>query len=102
MSRREQLERAKAEWDEVRQSPDKELRRQKVFAKSQAYAACHYDEVRGKYEMKTIEWSLQEHVLRAFNWTQTRVGGRLHGYQLLRCPRIFCPARRSNTSPPVS
>ena len=47
------------------------------------------------------ELSLQVHVRPACNWTQTRVGGRLRGYQLQRCPRIFCPARRSSTSPLV-
>ncbi len=45
-----QLKKAKAEWDEVRQSPDKELRRQKLFAMNQSYGACHFDEERGKYE----------------------------------------------------
>ncbi len=51
---KKQLEKAKAEWDEVRQSPDKELRRQKLFAKTQAYATCHCDEERGKYEMRAV------------------------------------------------
>lgn len=46
---RKQLEKAKAEWDSVRQSPDKELRRQKLFASNQAHGACRADEERGRY-----------------------------------------------------
>jgi len=49
-----QLEHAIAEWEQVRQNPDKKLRGQKQFAKSQAYAACHADEERSKYEMKAV------------------------------------------------
>ena len=51
---KQQLEKAKAEWEEVRQNPDKELRSKRLFAKSQANAACHSDDERGKYEMKAI------------------------------------------------
>src|SRR6185312_9901293 len=51
---KKQLEVAKAEWEAVRQSPDKELRRQKLFASNQAHGACRADDERGKYEMKAM------------------------------------------------
>src|ERR1700727_1037764 len=51
---KEQLEKAKAEWETIRQSSDKELRRQKLFAMNQAYGACRGDEERGRYEMKAV------------------------------------------------
>ena len=84
-----QLESAKAEWDEVRQSPDKELRRQKVFAKSQAYAACHYDEERGKYEMKAILACIRI-------WAQNKAENRMGWLQALN--RIVCNGQRSSGS----
>jgi len=91
--RREQLkkrlEQAKAEWDEVRQSPDKELRRQKVFAKTQAYAACHYDEERGKYEMKAILAFIRI-------WAQNKLENRMGWLQALN--RIVCNGQRSSGS----
>jgi hypothetical protein len=43
---KKQLEKAKAEWEAVRQSPDKGLRRQKLFASTQAHGACRADEER--------------------------------------------------------
>src|SRR5246500_628921 len=51
---KQQLEKAKAEWDEARQSADKELRRQKLFAMNQARGTCRSDEERGRYEMKAV------------------------------------------------
>ena len=51
---KQQLEKTKAEWDTVRQSSDKELRRQKLFAMNQARGTCRSDEERGKYEMKAV------------------------------------------------
>ncbi|HZQ17889.1 MAG TPA: hypothetical protein VFA90_04140 [Terriglobales bacterium] len=71
---KEQLEAAKAEWEKVRQSPDKELRRQKLFAMNQSYGACHFDEERGKYEMNSVLafiriWA-QNKTENRFGWSQ--------------------------------
>src|SRR6267154_2123210 len=86
---KKQLEKAKAEWDQVRQNPDKELRRQKVFAKTQAYAACHYDEERGKHEMKAILAFIRI-------WAQNKVGNRMGWLQALN--RVVCHGQRSSGS----
>jgi hypothetical protein len=86
---KKQLEKAKAEWDEVRQSPDKELRRQKLFAKTQAYAACHYDEERGRYEMTAILAFIRI-------WAQNKVENRMGWLQALN--RIVCNGQRSSGS----
>ena len=51
---KQKLETAITDWEKVRQHPDKKVRGQKQFAKSQAYAACHADEERAKYEMKAV------------------------------------------------
>ena len=83
---KKQLEKAKAEWDEVRQSPDKELRRQKLFAKTQAYAACHRDEERGKYEMKAVLAFIRI-------WAQNKTENRMGWLQALN--RIVCNGQRS-------
>jgi hypothetical protein len=84
-----QLERAKADWDEVRQSPDKELRRRMVLAKSQAYAACHCDEERGKYEMRAILACIRI-------WAQNKVENRMGWLQALN--RVVCNGQRSSGS----
>jgi hypothetical protein len=86
---KKQLEKTKAEWDEVRQSPDKELRRQKLFAKAQAYATCHYDEERGKYEMTAILAFIRI-------WAQNKVENRMGWLQALN--RIVCNGQRSSGS----
>jgi hypothetical protein len=86
---KKQLEKAKAEWDEVRQSPDKELRRQKLFGKTQAYAACHYDEERGRYEMTAILAFIRI-------WAQNKVENRMGWLQALN--RIVCNGQRSSGS----
>ena len=86
---KKQLEKAKAEWDEVRQSPDKELRRQKLFAKTQAYATCHRDEERGKYEMKAILAFIRI-------WAQNKMENRMGWLQALN--RIVCNGQRSSGS----
>ncbi|MGH9511345.1 MAG: hypothetical protein ACRD2U_04340 [Terriglobales bacterium] len=84
-----QLEKAKAEWDVVRQSLDKELRRQKLFAKTQAYSACHFDEERGRYEMKAILAYIRI-------WAQNKVENRMGWLQALN--RIVCNGQRSSGS----
>jgi hypothetical protein len=51
---KQQLEKARAEWDAARKNADRDLRKQKLFAKTQAQVAYRFDEDRGKYEMKAI------------------------------------------------
>jgi len=86
---KEQLERAKAEWDTVRQSSDKELRRQKLFAMNQAYGACRADEERGRYEMKAILAFIRI-------WAQNKAENRMGWLQALN--RIVCNGQRSSGS----
>ena len=86
---KQQLEKAKAGWDQVRQSPDKELRKQQLFSKSQAYAACHHDEERGKYEMKAVLALIRI-------WAQNKVENRMGWLQALN--RIVCNGQRSSGS----
>ena len=78
-----QLEKAKADWEAVRQSPDKELRRQKLFAMNQAYGACHFDEERGKYEMKSVLAFIRI-------WAQNKTENRIAWLQALN--RVVCAA----------
>ena len=73
----------------MRQSPDQELRKEKLFAKAQAYAACHYDEERGKYEMKAILAFIRI-------WAQNKVENRMGWLQALN--RIVCNGQRSSGS----
>ncbi len=48
------LDRAQTEWEAVKDSPDKELRRQRQLARRKAYSAHHQGEERAKEEMKSI------------------------------------------------
>jgi hypothetical protein len=84
-----QLKKAKAEWDEVRQSPDKELRRQKLFAMNQSYGACHFDEERGKYEMKSVLAFIRI-------WAQNKTENRMGWLQALN--RVVSRGERSSGS----
>jgi hypothetical protein len=84
-----QLEKAKAEWEQVRQSADKELRRQKLFALNQSYGACHYDEERGKYEMKSVLAFIRI-------WAQNKTENRFGWLQALN--RIVSRGERSSGS----
>jgi hypothetical protein len=84
-----QLEKAKAEWDEVRQSSDKELRRQKLFAKNQSYGACHFDEERGKYEIKAVLAFIRI-------WAQNKTEDRFAWLQALN--RVVSRGERSSGS----
>jgi hypothetical protein len=92
-ARREQLKeklgKAKAEWDTVRQSPDKELRRQMLFAMNQAYGACRGDEERGRYEMKAVLAFIRI-------WAQNKAENRMGWLQALN--RIVCTGQRSSGS----
>ncbi|HEX3105599.1 MAG TPA: hypothetical protein VHQ22_14230, partial [Terriglobales bacterium] len=83
------LEKAKAEWEEVRQSPDKELRRQKLFAMNQSYGACHFDEERGKYEMKSVLAFIRI-------WAQNKTENRMGWLQALN--RVVSRGERSSGS----
>ncbi len=84
-----QLKKARAEWDEVRQSPDKELRRQKLFAMNQSYGACHFDEERGKYEMKSVLAFIRI-------WAQNKTENRMGWLQALN--RVVSRGERSSGS----
>jgi hypothetical protein len=86
---KEQLEKAKAEWDTVRQSTDKELRRQKLFALKQAHGACRAGEERGRCEMKAILAFIRI-------WAQNKTGNRMGWLQALN--RIVCTGQRSSGS----
>jgi hypothetical protein len=86
---KEQLEKAKAEWDTVRQSTEKELRRQKLFAMHQAHGACRADEERGRYEMKAILAFIRI-------WAQNKGENRMGWLQALN--RIVSTGQRSSGS----
>ena len=86
---KEQLEKAKAEWETIRQSSDKELRRQKLFAMNQAYGACRGDEERGRYEMKAVLAFIRI-------WAQNKAENRMGWLQALN--RIVCTGQRSSGS----
>ena len=85
----EQLEKAKAEWETIRQCSDKELRRQKLFAMNQAYGACRGDEERGRYEMKAVLAFIRI-------WAQNKAENRMGWLQALN--RIVCNGQRSSGS----
>ena len=86
---KKQLEKAKAEWEAVRQSSDKELRRQRLFASNQAHGACRADEERGKYEMKAILALIRI-------WAQNKTENRAAWLQALN--RVVCAGERSTGS----
>jgi len=86
---KEQLEKAKADWDSVRQTVDKELRRQKLFAMNQAHGICRADEERGRYEMKAILAFIRI-------WAQNKTENRMGWLQALN--RIVCTGQRSSGS----
>ena len=72
------------EWEQVRQSLDKELRREKFLAKDQAYAAYRNDEERARYEMKAILAYIRI-------WAQNKTENRMGWLQALN--RIVCSGR---------
>ncbi|MFZ0296751.1 MAG: hypothetical protein WAM13_00235 [Candidatus Sulfotelmatobacter sp.] len=86
---KEQLDKAKAEWETIRQSSDKELRRQKLFAMNRAYGACRGDEERGRYEMKAVLAFIRI-------WAQNKAENRMGWLQALN--RIVCTGQRSSGS----
>jgi hypothetical protein len=86
---KQQLEKAKTDWEDIRQSPDPQLRRQKLFSKSQAYATRPTDEERGKYQMKAVMAYIRI-------WAQSQVENRMGWLQALN--RIVCNGQRSSGS----
>src|SRR5208282_5532713 len=86
---KQQLEKTQAEWDTVRQSSDKELRRQKLFAMNQARGTCRCDEERGKYEMKAVLAYIRI-------WAHNKAENRMGWLQPLN--RVVCNGERSSGS----
>src|SRR4029077_19245969 len=86
---KQQLDKARMEWEQVRQSLDKELRREKFLAKDQAYAAYRNDEERARYEMKAIIAYIRI-------WAQNKTENRMGWLQALN--RIVCSGERSSGS----
>jgi hypothetical protein len=86
---KQQLDKAIAEWEAVRQSSDKELKGRKLFSKSQAFAACHADEERGKYEMKAVLAFIRI-------WAQNKTENRMGWLQALN--RVVSTGERSTGS----
>ena len=86
---KQQLEKAKAEWDSLRQSNDKELRRKTLFGMNQAYGIFRSDEERGRYEMKAILAFIRI-------WAQNKEDNRMGWLQALN--RVVCTGQRSSGS----
>ena len=86
---RQQQEKARNEWEQVRQSPDKELRRKTLFAMNRAIGTSHSDEERGKYEMKAILAFVRI-------WAEDKTENRLGWLQALN--RVVCQGERSTGS----
>lgn len=70
------LTKARNEWDAVRKDSDKTLRKQKLFAKTQAQAAYYYNEERSNEEMKAIISFLKV-------WAQNKTQNRMAWAQAL-------------------
>ncbi|HKC01423.1 MAG TPA: hypothetical protein VKD23_21745 [Terriglobales bacterium] len=85
---KQQLEKARADWDAVRNDPSRDLRKQKLFAKTQAQGAYRYDEDRGKYEMKAILAYIRI-------WAQNKTENRKAWLQALN--RIVCGGKGSGS-----
>ncbi|MBZ5574413.1 MAG: hypothetical protein LAO09_21360, partial [Acidobacteriia bacterium] len=82
------LEEARADWDAVRKNPDRDLRKQKLLAKTQAQGAYRFDEDRGKYEMKAILAYIRI-------WAQNKTENRKAWLQALN--RIVCGGKGSGS-----
>ncbi len=86
---KQQLEKARNEWEQVRRSADKERRRKTFFAMNRAAVASHSDEERGRYEMKAILAFVRI-------WAQGKIENRLGWLQALN--RVVCQGDRSTGS----
>jgi hypothetical protein len=82
------LDKAQAEWDAVRNSPDKELRKLKLLARRKAHAAYHQDEERAKQEMKSIISYVRV-------WAASKTENRMGWCQALN--RVVCNGRGSGS-----
>jgi hypothetical protein len=85
---KQKLEKARADWDAVRKDPNRDLRKQKLFAKTQAQGAYRYDEDRGKYEMKAIFAYIRV-------WAQNKTENRKAWLQALN--RVVCGGKGSGS-----
>jgi len=85
---KQQLETARADWDTVRKSSDRDLRKQKLFAKAQAQGAYRFDEDRGRYEMKAILAYIRI-------WAQNKSENRKAWLQALN--RVVCGGKGSGS-----
>jgi hypothetical protein len=85
---KQQLEKARADWDAVRKDPNRDLRKQRLFAKTQAQGAYRYDEDRGKYEMKAILAYIRI-------WAQNKTENRKAWLQALN--RVVCGGKGSGS-----
>ena len=86
---KQQLDKARSDWEQVRRTTDKELRRKTLFAMNRANGASHSDEERGRYEMKAILAFVRI-------WAQDKVENRLGWLQALN--RVVCQGERSTGS----
>jgi hypothetical protein len=86
---KQQLEKARNDWEQVRRSTDKELRRKTLFTMNRAIGTSHSDEERGRYEMKAILAFVRI-------WAQDKTENRLGWLQALN--RVVCQGERSTGS----
>jgi hypothetical protein len=82
------LEKANADWDAVRKSTDRDLRKEKLCAKTKAQGDYRFDEDRGKYEMKAILAYIRI-------WAQGKLENRRAWLQALN--RVVCRGQGSGS-----
>ena len=82
------LEQARADWDAVRKSQDRGLRKEKLSAKTKAQSDYRFDEDRGKYEMKAILAYIRI-------WAQNKSENRKAWLQALN--RVVCGGKGSGS-----
>jgi hypothetical protein len=85
---KQSLENARADWDAVRKSSDRDLRKGKLSAKTKAQGDYRFDEDRGKYEMKAILAYIRI-------WAQSKTKDRKAWLQALN--RIVCGGKGSGS-----
>jgi hypothetical protein len=86
------LTKARKEWEAVRNSADKRLRKEKLFAKTQAQAAYYYNEERSKDEMQAIISFLKV-------WAQNKTTSRMAWAQALNS--IVCRVKSNGDYRPT-
>ena len=82
------LDKAQADWESVRNDPDRELRKQKQLARRKAYAAHYYGEDRAKQETKSIISYVRV-------WAASKTENRMGWCQALN--RVVCNGRGSGS-----